>query len=284
MARKASKTRDPETQGADFASAQIDSDHFREWVREQMIEADELERRSPGSTFSSSTQEGAERVAKNMLQQLSWDTKREFDPREVLGEASQADVKEFFRGFDEKLRSPDIRAWLADYVLEIDQDLHGDDVRQHEEEIKRSRARGNPLPRRELKKSSHDTARTGLYHYGPATFWISGPVGGTWWSTVKFRHQETDLDARSFDEIIEKSKELVDRAPELQEAGGTEKSEEELIALGRCPWETESGMPWTRRCGKPVKAGHLFCPEHERDYRDLYPHKPVPMRKDVKWV
>jgi hypothetical protein len=175
-----------------------------------------------------------------MLQQLLWDTRRELDPREILGrDASQTDVREFFKGFEEKLRSPDVRAWLADYVLEIDQDLHGEDVRQHEEEISRARARGNPLPARRLEKSSSDTARTGLYHYGPATFWISGPVGGTWWSTVKFRHQETDLEARSFDEIIEKSKELVDRAPELNELHASGEGQERRMHAPRA-----AELPW----------------------------------------
>jgi len=56
----------------------------------------------------------------------------------------------------------------------------------------------------------------GQYKYGPATIWISGPVGGTWWATVRFSQQETDLEARSYDEIIEKAKDWIDALPELQ--------------------------------------------------------------------
>jgi hypothetical protein len=55
-----------------------------------------------------------------------------------------------------------------------------------------------------------------LYHYGPATIWVSGPVGGTWWATVKFSHSETDLDARSYDELMDQAKDFIDGLPELQ--------------------------------------------------------------------
>jgi hypothetical protein len=70
---------------------------------------------------------------------------------------------------------------------------------------------------RQLKKKHPDEpGRAGLYQYGPATIWISGPSGGTWWATVKFRNQEKDLDARSFEEVIEKAKDWIDAAPELR--------------------------------------------------------------------
>lgn len=44
-------------------------------------------------------------------------------------------------------------------------------------------------------------------------------------------------------------------------------------AAGGCTWETATGMPWKRLCGKPVvKEGvfrHMFCAEHEQDAKDL---------------
>ncbi len=54
-----------------------------------------------------------------------------------------------------------------------------------------------------------------------------------------------------------------------------EMSEQQLRRMGRCPWETASGMPWTRRCGKKVQPGFIYCPEHVRDFQELYPHRPL---------
>lgn len=54
-----------------------------------------------------------------------------------------------------------------------------------------------------------------------------------------------------------------------------QRGEQELIALGRCSWETSN----TERCGHKAKPGHHFCSGHERDWRDLYPHLRLPMRK-----
>lgn len=70
--------------------------------------------------------------------------------------------------------------------------------------------------KRRLEKFHPDEpGRTGLYRYGPATIWINGPVGGTWWATVKFRNQEKDLDARSFNDIMALATQWIDQAPEL---------------------------------------------------------------------
>lgn len=68
------------------------------------------------------------------------------------------------------------------------------------------------------------------------------------------------------------------------EKSGTEKNEHELIASGRCPWQTATGMPGTSRCGHRVRPGHLYCPEHEQDWRDLYPHQPIPMTANGRAV
>jgi hypothetical protein len=64
-------------------------------------------------------------------------------------------------------------------------------------------------------KQADPRTLAGLYKYGPATIWISGPSDGTWWATVKFRSQEKDLDARSYEAVMNKATRWIDDAPEL---------------------------------------------------------------------
>src|ERR1700677_5236632 len=70
--------------GADYAMEQVGSEHFRDWVYDQMVEAERIRAAAPASVFPSDTPAGAKKAARNMLQQLEWDTKRQMDPREVL--------------------------------------------------------------------------------------------------------------------------------------------------------------------------------------------------------
>lgn len=58
------------------------------------------------------------------------------------------------------------------------------------------------------------SGRAGMYHYGPASIWISGPVGGTWWATARFHYQEKDFDARSLQDVLDQAMHWVDEAPE----------------------------------------------------------------------
>lgn len=74
---------------------------------------------------------------------------------------------------------------------------------------------------RSLVRTSPDPGRAGMYHYGPkgrngASIWVSGPIAGTWYATVRFRSQEKDIDARSFDGVLAEAKQWVDGAPELR--------------------------------------------------------------------
>jgi hypothetical protein len=74
---------------------------------------------------------------------------------------------------------------------------------------------------RSLVRTSPDPGRAGMYQYGPkgrngASIWVSGPIAGTWYATVKFRSQEKDLDARSLDGVLTLAKEWIDAAPELR--------------------------------------------------------------------
>lgn len=44
-----------------------------------------------------------------------------------------------------------------------------------------------------------------MYHYGPASIWISGPVGETWRATARFHYQEKDFDARSLQDVLDQA-------------------------------------------------------------------------------
>lgn len=132
--------------GADYAHEQVNGDHFRDWVAEQVAEAERMRRQDPGSVFPSDTPDGAKRAAKNMLQQLEWDTERQMDAREILelsgasgvfGAGSADWVRDtygitqgevtgaFFSAFREALRAPAVRQWLADMVLETNEQVRG---------------------------------------------------------------------------------------------------------------------------------------------------------------
>jgi len=75
-----------------------------------------------------------------------------------------------------------------------------------------------------LERVSPDPGRAGMYRYGPrsgskrdmATIWISGPVGGWWWATVRFRSYEKDFEERSLAAALASAMTWVDTMPELE--------------------------------------------------------------------
>jgi hypothetical protein len=132
--------------GADYAMEQVDGEHFRDWVYDQMLEAERMRKADPSSVFPADTPAGAKRAARNMLQQLEWDTKRQMDQREIIDLSGAKGVFEsgsvswvkdtygitvhdvtsaFFDSFVETLNSPSAREWLAEEVLTRIQELRG---------------------------------------------------------------------------------------------------------------------------------------------------------------
>jgi hypothetical protein len=113
-----------EAAGAQYADEQVQSDHFRDWVGDQLVEAKEMQRRDPSSVFPIETAADRKKLARNMLQQLEWDTKRQLDTREILeltggaSEDERAVVSAFYKGFGEALRKPTMVDWLAEEVIE----------------------------------------------------------------------------------------------------------------------------------------------------------------------
>ena len=134
--------------GADYAHEQVGSPHFSDWVHEQIAEAERMRREDPSSVLPD-TPTGARKAARNMLQQLEWDTKRQLDTREILelsgasgvfGAGSRDWVKDtygitvkdvtdtFYVGFDGVLESTSTREWLTDEVLTRGEEMAGGKV------------------------------------------------------------------------------------------------------------------------------------------------------------
>lgn len=101
------KSNSAEAAGEQYAQDQINSEYFSDWVRDQLREASKL---PEDQVLPLETKADALVVAGKMLQQLEWDTKREYRP-EV------DDAKAFFVGFHKACQ--DARPWLADELLEM---------------------------------------------------------------------------------------------------------------------------------------------------------------------
>lgn len=132
-ARPASAVEKAQAAGKQYAFDQIGSDYFSDWVRDQLLEASKM---PPDKVLPLETKADAEAIAKNMLKQLEWDTKRELrgdDLVVLLGPSSAARPDDtepsplvhvsFYDGFREACDAS--RDWLADELLEIKQGMRG---------------------------------------------------------------------------------------------------------------------------------------------------------------
>jgi hypothetical protein len=99
--------------GVTHAQEQIESDYFRDWVSEQLLEGEKMRRNDPSSVIPFD----ANVIARNMLQQLVWDTKRDLRINEVVGRyVSREEANEFMSGFEEEVKSKATQKWLADEI------------------------------------------------------------------------------------------------------------------------------------------------------------------------
>jgi hypothetical protein len=133
---------DAEAAGAQYAQEQIQSDYFNNWIHEQLYEASRMD---PKDVLPLETQQDAMEIAKNMLQDLQWDTERNLDGREIakligVDSTSNKDVKEFFKGFRDTLHMN--RAWLADELLQIKSEMGGGKMNETPQRATGIRARG----------------------------------------------------------------------------------------------------------------------------------------------
>jgi len=100
-----------------------------------MVEAERMRQADPNSVIDASTPAGARKVAKNILQQLKWDTKREL-----------SESKEFYEGFEEMLDSQE--EWLAEMVLDFDKEARERGAPEAREAYgRRGRRSGGDVPR-----------------------------------------------------------------------------------------------------------------------------------------
>lgn len=106
------KKNQAETAGFDYAINQIQGDYFRDWVYDQLIEASKMD---PSTVLPLETKADATKIAKNMLQRLEWDTKRD-----VGGHGNQY-PKAWFEGFHRACEES--REWLADELLEMKEQI-----------------------------------------------------------------------------------------------------------------------------------------------------------------
>lgn len=106
--------RGAESRGEQYAIDQLQSDHFNDWIRDQLLEASRV---PPEDTIPLETKADAQKIARRMLQQLGWDARRDL---------SEDDA--FWAGFDRALSKS--RDWLADELLEIKSETGGGHVRE----------------------------------------------------------------------------------------------------------------------------------------------------------
>ena len=276
--------------GEQYARDQIESDHFQDWVRDQIYEASRMD---PSQVLPLETKDDAKVIAENMLQQLGWDTKRElatFEILKMIGESGDTYIiGAFYEGFDEALHDPNVVDWLADEILFMHAQTTGRtaegarearrgssiqwvpsgggtgwhgrgpsgrgyllrragkgrwnlhiegrqygpfdsleaakaEAEQHEQATGRTgEANVDESTQRRLERLSPEATREGLYGYRGASVELSGPAGGRWLATVRFRHQETDFEGRSAQEVIKAAMDWVDQAPELRGVGEARK-------------------------------------------------------------
>lgn len=128
-----------ERAGKRYAEEQVESDYFQEWVREHMYEGEKLRPEEVARGLETETvardRHAAERLAKNMLQQLRWDIEQGIDTSEIdealLGagiEAPRRKMREvgpaFWEGLRSTLESSLVRDWLAvDVIMPIAKEL-----------------------------------------------------------------------------------------------------------------------------------------------------------------
>ena len=123
---------DAEAAGYRYAEEQLNGDHFKDWVWEQMVEGCRMRKADPKSVIPLENAADFKKLARNMLQQLGWDMDRDLDMRTILetvgvdseGSSQDAEVaRDFGRGVRAMLTKPGTIQWLASECRTIEQDL-----------------------------------------------------------------------------------------------------------------------------------------------------------------
>lgn len=112
--------------GAHYAQDQLSGDFFRDWVWDQLFEAEEMRKRDPNSVIPLESPDDYHHLAHNMLQQLGWDIDRGLDHREAValaGDDSKEVVQEFWDGLHDELTNPNVVHNLVDELMLAHEDV-----------------------------------------------------------------------------------------------------------------------------------------------------------------
>ena len=119
--------------GAQYIQDQVSGDYFRDWVWDQMVEAEEMRKADPNSVIPLETKRDYNVLARNMLQQLGWDIDKDLEHHTVLSlieDDSEESVRAFWDGLHEELRSSSMREWIADeLIIPFHEDIKEQDQR-----------------------------------------------------------------------------------------------------------------------------------------------------------
>lgn len=115
--------------GAQYAEEQIQSSFFHDWVWQELVNGSKLpaDQIAPGLETSNLAKGGAPalRLAKNVLQQVRWDTERDLDRSTIEDCLRDAGVdtmdreatQYFWLGFRDALESKSFREWVASELI-----------------------------------------------------------------------------------------------------------------------------------------------------------------------
>jgi hypothetical protein len=123
---------DAEDAGERYAEDQVNSDGFRDWVWDQMVEGRRMRKADPKSVIPLESAADYKKLARNMLQQLGWDIDRGMTMRDVLdtvgvddqGSAANSEVaRDFAKGVRNLLHKPSVVQWLATEARGFEKEL-----------------------------------------------------------------------------------------------------------------------------------------------------------------
>jgi hypothetical protein len=143
---------------------------------------------------------------------LRYETEHDEERYESLREAKKAAIAYAL----EEIRRQGYSFDSAGIPIPPSSNPHISDDECHEQDRGRLQELRRVNPMFELKRTDGSPGRAGMHQYGPASIWISGPVAGTWYATIKFRNQEKDVSAPSLPAVQLKAMDWVDAAPELK--------------------------------------------------------------------
>lgn len=122
--------------GGNYILDQIQSTYFKDWMWDQMVEAEEMRKRDPDSVIPLESPSDFRKVARNMLQQLGWDIKRElrpYDVEKIVNDDSPEAIQAFHDGMEEKLHDPNLVNELVSEIMTIHEQIQESNAPKEED-------------------------------------------------------------------------------------------------------------------------------------------------------